>query len=78
MYLVSVHKVDYFIARHYLYRMTGGDIKAHLEKIYNEEVSPDLINQVTDGVMSEIKGRQNRPVEKNYAIKYQDVIREKV
>jgi transposase-like protein len=34
--------------------MTARDIKAHLENIYNVEVSPDLISRVTEAVMEEV------------------------
>jgi transposase-like protein len=39
----------------YSFGMTQRDIKAHLEKIYNVEVSPDLISRVTEGVMDEVR-----------------------
>ena len=61
----------------YSFGMTDRDIKAHLEKIYNVEVSPDLISRVTEGVMLEVKEWQNRPLEKSYAIMYLDAIRVK-
>jgi transposase-like protein len=55
--------------------MTDRDIKAHLEKIYNVEVSPDLISRVTNEVMEEVKEWQNRPLEKSYPIVYLDALR---
>lgn len=61
----------------YSFGMTDRDIKAHLEKIYNVEVSPDLISRVTEGVMDEVREWQNRPLEKSYAIIYLDAIRVK-
>jgi transposase-like protein len=61
----------------YSFGMTDRDIKAHLEKIYNVEVSPDLISRVTEGVMDEVREWQNRPLEKSYAIMYLDAIRVK-
>jgi transposase-like protein len=51
----------------YSFGMTDRDIKARLEKIYNVEVSPDLISRVTDAVMDEVKEWQNRQLEKSYA-----------
>jgi transposase-like protein len=38
----------------YSFGMSGRDIKTHLEKIYNVEVSPDLISRVTNAVMEEV------------------------
>ena len=54
--------------------MTNRDIKAHLEEMYNIEVSADLISRVTDGVMEEVRDWQNRPLDKSYAIVYFDGI----
>jgi len=61
----------------YSFGMTDRDIKAHLEKIYNVEVSPDLISRVTNAVLEEVKEWQNRPLEKSYAIVYLDALRVK-
>jgi transposase-like protein len=61
----------------YSFGMTDRDIKAHLEKIYNVEVSPDLINRVTNAVLDEVREWQNRPLEKSYAIVYLDALRVK-
>jgi transposase-like protein len=61
----------------YSFGMTDRDIKAHLEKIYNVEVSPDLISRVTNSVLEEVKEWQNRPLEKSYVILYLDALRVK-
>jgi len=52
--------------------MTTRDIQAHLEEIYGVEVSPDLISNVTDSVINEVKEWQNRPLEEIYPIVYLD------
>jgi transposase-like protein len=44
------------------------DIKSHREQVYNVEVSPELINLVTDA------GMQNRPREKSSVIVYLDAL----
>jgi len=59
----------------YSFGMTDRDIKAHLEKIYNVEVSPDLISRVTNAVMDEVREWQNRPLDKTYMIVYLDALR---
>jgi transposase-like protein len=59
----------------YSFGMTDRDIKSHLEKIYNVEVSPDLISRVTNAVLDEVREWQNRPLEKSYAILYLDALR---
>ena len=61
----------------YSFGMTDRDIKSHLEKIYNVEVSPDLISRVTNSVLEEVKEWQNRALEKSYAIVYLDALRVK-
>jgi transposase-like protein len=61
----------------YSFGMTDRDIKAHLEKIYNVEVSPDLISRVTNAVLDEVREWQSRPLEKSYAIVYLDALKVK-
>jgi transposase-like protein len=61
----------------YSFGMTDRDIKAHLEKVYNVEVSPDLISRVTNAVLEEVREWQNRPLENSYAIMYMDALRVK-
>ena len=61
----------------YAFGMTDRDIKAHLEDIYNVEVSADLISRVTNAVLEEVKEWQNRPLDKSYAIVYLDALRVK-
>jgi len=58
----------------YSFGMSDRDIKRHLEKIYNVEVSADLISRVTDAVIDEVREWQNRPLDKSYAILYLDAI----
>jgi transposase-like protein len=61
----------------YAFGMTDRDIKAHLENIYNVEVSPDLISRVTNAVLEEVREWQNRPLEPSYPIVYLDALRVK-
>jgi putative transposase len=46
--------------------MTTREIQAHLEEIYQVEVSPALISSVTDAVAEEVKAWQNRPLDALY------------
>lgn len=50
------------------------DIQAELEALYNVEVSPTLISQVTDAVHEEVKEWQNRPLDTKYAIVWLDAL----
>lgn len=54
--------------------MSVREICAHLEEIYNVEVSPDLVSRVTDGVLEEVKAWQHRPLEGTYLIVYVDAM----
>jgi len=58
--------------------MTTRDIQAHLEEMYNVEVSPTLVSQVTKAVQEDIILWQNRPLDEVWPIVYLDAIRVKV
>lgn len=57
--------------------MTTRDIQMHLQDIYNVEVSPTLISNITNEVINEVKIWQNRPLEAIYPIVYLDALRVK-
>jgi putative transposase len=58
--------------------MTTRQIQQHLEEIYQVEVSPSLISQVTDAVMDEVRAWQSRPLEALYPIVYLDCLMVKI
>ena len=58
--------------------MTVREIQAHLEEIYQVEVSPSLISSVTDAVIDEVRAWQSRPLEALYPIIYLDCIMVKI
>jgi putative transposase len=58
--------------------MTTRDIEAHLQEVYGVEASRQLISNVTDVVLDEIKLWQVRPVDEVYPIVYVDGIRMKI
>ena len=58
--------------------MTTRDIQAHLQEIYQVEISPDLISTVTEGVLEEVIKWQSRPLDSIYPIVYLDALRVKV
>jgi putative transposase len=58
--------------------MTCREIQAHLQEIYEVEVSPDLISTVTDGVIDEVRSWQSRPLDPVYPILYLDALQVKV
>lgn len=58
--------------------MSTREIQGHLEEIYNIEVSPTLISNVTEAVSEEVKAWQSRPLEELYPIVYLDALRVKI
>lgn len=58
--------------------MSTREIQGHLEEIYQVEVSPAPISNVTAGVLEEVKLWRNRPLEEFYPIVYMDAPRVKI
>lgn len=54
--------------------MTTREIQGHLQEIYQVEVSPTLISEVTDAVGDEVKAWQSRPLDPIYGIVYLDAL----
>jgi putative transposase len=54
--------------------MSTREIQGHLEEMYQVEVSPALISQVTDAVMEEVKTWQSRSLDAVYPIVYLDAL----
>lgn len=66
--------LDESILHLYATGMTVRDIQDHLKTIYNTEVSPSLISEVTAEVLAEVKTWQSRPLESVYPIVYFDAL----
>jgi putative transposase len=54
--------------------MTTREIQGHLEEMYQVEVSPSLISEVTDGVIEQARAWQNRPLEPFYGVVFLDAL----
>ena len=54
--------------------MTTREIQGHLEEMYQVEVSPSLISEVTDAVMEDARAWQNRPLEAFYGVVFLDAL----
>lgn len=54
--------------------MTTRDITAHLEEIYGVEVSPQLISEVTNQIMDDVRQWRNRQLDALYPIVYFDAL----
>lgn len=58
--------------------MTVREIQAYLTQMYAIDVSPDLISQVTNAVISEVTVWQSRPLETLYPVVFFDALRVKI
>jgi putative transposase len=54
--------------------MTTREIQGHLEELYGTEVSPQLVSEVTEGVLEQAKAWQGRPLEAVYPVVYLDAL----
>lgn len=54
--------------------LTTREIQGHLLDIYDVEVSPTLISNVTDAVLDDVRAWQSRPLDPVYPILYLDAI----
>jgi len=68
------HGFDDKILSLYARGMTTREIQGHLEEMYQVEVSPTLISNVTEAVMEEVKTWQSRPLDTVYPIVYLDAL----
>ena len=58
--------------------LTTGEIQAHLEEIYDTEVSRETISKITDEIVSDMAVWQNRPLDAVYPVLLIDAIVVKV
>ena len=54
------------------------EIQAHLQELYDVQVSPDLISRVTDAVLEEVREWQSRPLDPVYPVIFFDALRVKI
>ena len=58
--------------------VTVREIQAHLEQLYQVEVSPAMISAVTDAVLEEVGAWQQRPLDRMYPVVIFDALRVKI
>jgi putative transposase len=58
--------------------LTAREIQGHLEEMYEAEVSPTLISNVTDALIEQVKAWQSRPLDALYPVVYLDVLKVKI
>jgi putative transposase len=73
-----IGRVEDTILSLYSRGMTTRDIEGHLREIYGINASRELISNVTEVVVDEIKAWQSRPLEEVYPIVYVDGLRLRV
>ena len=66
------HGFDDRILSLYARGMSTREIQGHLEEMYQVEVSPTLISNVTEAAMEEVRAWQSRPLDEVYGIVYLD------
>ena len=49
--------------------MTVRDIQAHVQELYDHEISKDLVSTITDGVVEEMQEWRNRPLNRECHLK---------
>lgn len=54
--------------------MTTGEIQAHLEEIYDTQLSRETISKITDAVVGDMVAWQNRPLDRLYPVLLIDAI----
>jgi putative transposase len=54
--------------------MTTRDIQNHIKEIYDVDISPELVSQVTNEIITEVKEWQSRPIDAMYPIVFFDAI----
>lgn len=59
----------------YSFGMSTRDIQRHLQNVYGVEVSPELISNITESVMADVREWRSRPLEKSYPIFFLDALR---
>jgi putative transposase len=62
----------------YGHGLTRREIQGHLEEMYEAEVSPALISNVTDALIEQVKAWLSRPLDALYPVVYLDVLKVKI
>ena len=58
--------------------LTTGEIRSHLEEIYDTSISKDTISRITDAIVADMEAWQSRPLDPIYAVVLIDAIVVKV
>lgn len=59
----------------YSFGMSTRDIQRYLQNVYGVEVSSELISNITESVMADVREWRSRPLEKSYPILFLDALR---
>jgi len=58
----------------YAHGMSVRDIQAHVEEVYGLDISPQLVSDITEAVVDEVRAWQMRPLEPVYLAVYLDAL----
>jgi putative transposase len=58
--------------------MSTRDVQGHVREVYGVDISPDLVSDITDAILPELKAWQSRPLDNVYVLMYLDAIVVKV
>ncbi len=70
----DISDIEHKVISMYGKGMTTRDITSHLNEIYGVELSAEMISKITDRIMPEVRGWQQRPLENKYLVMYLDAI----
>ena len=69
-----LHGVDSMVISLIAKGLTTGEVQAHLVETYGTEVSRETISKITDRVLDDLAGWQNRPLDRVYPVVFIDAI----
>ena len=70
--------LDQMVISLYAKGLTTGDIAAHLEDVYDQQVDRATISRITDAIVGDMEAWQSRPLDSIYPVLFVDGIRIKI
>ncbi len=58
--------------------LTTGEVQAHMSEVYGSQLSRETISKITDRVLDELAGWQNRPLDRVYPVLFIDALMVKI
>lgn len=70
--------LDQMVISLYAKGLTTGDVAAHLEDVYDQQVDRATISRITDAIVGDMEAWQSRPLDSIYPVLFVDGIRIKI